>query len=220
MMKKLLLYSFAGLLTSTTIVALLKINPIERLSAAPAPHHPSSGSRSPQSPMMGQVDRHFMEMMIPHHQGAITMAQLAPSRARHPDIKKLAASIIQDQTREINQMRAWYKTWYGTDVPVVSSEMGMMGNHSGRMGNHSGMMGMHQSGMSIETDLQALKKAPDFDREFIRQMVPHHQMAVHMAQMLLNHTNRPEMRALAQSIINSQTAEITQMQQWNQAWYR
>jgi uncharacterized protein (DUF305 family) len=213
MMKKFLLYSFAGLLTSTTILGLLKINSIERLSAAPAPHHPSSGSLSPQSTMMGQVDRHFIEMMIPHHQGAITMAQLAPSRARHPDIKKLAASIIQDQTREINQMRAWYKTWYGTNVPVVSSRMSMMGNHSG-------MMGMHQGGMSMETDLQALKKAPDFEREFIRQMVPHHQMAVRMAQMLLNHTNRPEMKALAQSIINSQMAEITQMQQWNQAWYR
>lgn len=79
---------------------------------------------------------------------------------------------------------------------------------------------MHQSGMSMEMDLQALKNAPDFDREFIRQMVPHHQMAVHMAQMLLNRTNRPDMRNLAQSMIKSQTAEITQMQQWNQAWYR
>ncbi|BAS58695.1 hypothetical protein LBWT_46610 [Leptolyngbya boryana IAM M-101] len=169
---------------------------------------------------MGQVDRHFIERMIPHHEEAVEMAQLASSRAKHSEIKRLAASIIQDQTREINQMRTWYKAWYGTNVPAVSSGMGRMGNRSGMMGNHSDRMGMHQSGMSMEMDLQALKNAPDFDREFIRQMVPHHQMAVHMAQMLLNRTNRPDMRNLAQSIIKSQMAEITQMQQWNQAWYR
>ncbi|MBD2365955.1 DUF305 domain-containing protein [Leptolyngbya sp. FACHB-402] len=220
MMRKILLYSFAGLLTSSTVIGLLNISRIESLSAAPTSQTPANRSHSPQRPIMGQVDRHFIERMIPHHEEAVEMAQLASSRAKHSEIKRLAASIIQDQTREINQMRTWYKAWYGTNVPAVSSGMGRMGNRSGMMGNHSDRMGMHQSGMSMEMDLQALKNAPDFDREFIRQMVPHHQMAVHMAQMLLNRTNRPDMRNLAQSIIKSQMAEITQMQQWNQAWYR
>lgn len=219
-MRKILLYSFAGLLTSSTVIGLLNISRIESLSAAPTSQTPANRSHSPQRPIMGQVDRHFIERMIPHHEEALEMAQLASSRAKHSEIKRLAASIIQDQTREINQMRTWYKAWYGTNVPAVSSGMGRMGNRSGMMGNHSDRMGMHQSGMSMEMDLQALKNAPDFDREFIRQMVPHHQMAVHMAQMLLNRTNRPDMRNLAQSIIKSQMAEITQMQQWNQAWYR
>lgn len=219
-MRKILLYSFAGLLTSSTVIGLLNISRIESLSAAPTSQTPANRSHSPQRPIMGQVDRHFIERMIPHHEEAVEMAQLASSRAKHSEIKRLAASIIQDQTREINQMRTWDKAWYGTNVPAVSSGMGRMGNRSGMMGNHSDRMGMHQSGMSMEMDLQALKNAPDFDREFIRQMVPHHQMAVHMAQMLLNRTNRPDMRNLAQSIIKSQTAEITQMQQWNQAWYR
>lgn len=219
-MRKILLYSFAGLLTSSTVIGLLNISRIESLSAAPTSQTPANRSHSPQRPIMGQVDRHFIERMIPHHEEAVEMAQLASSRAKHSEIKRLAAFIIQDQTREINQMRTWYKAWYGTNVPAVSSGMGRMGNRSGMMGNHSDRMGMHQSGMSMEMDLQALKNAPDFDREFIRQMVPHHQMAVHMAQMLLNRTNRPDMRNLAQSIIKSQTAEITQMQQWNQAWYR
>ncbi|MCY6491201.1 DUF305 domain-containing protein [Leptolyngbya sp. GGD] len=219
-MRKILLYSFAGLLTSSTVIGLLNISRIESLSAAPTSQTPANRSHSPQQPIMGQVDRHFIERMIPHHEEAVEMAQLASSRAKHSEIKRLAASIIQDQTREINQMRTWYKAWYGTNVPAVSSGMGRMGNRSGMMGNHSDRMGMHQSGMSMEMDLQALKNAPDFDREFIRQMVPHHQMAVHMAQMLLNRTNRPDMRNLAQSMIKSQTAEITQMQQWNQAWHR
>jgi uncharacterized protein (DUF305 family) len=90
----------------------------------------------------------------------------------------------------------------------------MMGMHQG-----AGMKGMHQSGMSMKIDLEALKNASDFDRDFIRQMISHHQMAVHMTQMLLKHTTRPEMRDLAESIIKSQTAEIAQMQQWQQTWY-
>ena len=53
-------------------------------------------------------------MMIPHHQGAIAMADLALSRAKRPEIKELAKSIKASQTRENAQMRTWYQQWYGT----------------------------------------------------------------------------------------------------------
>ena len=75
-------------------------------------------------------------------------------------------------------------------------------------------MGQGQGMMSMKTDLDALKKAPDFDKEFVRQMIPHHQMAVMMAQMASECASHPEIRTLAQSIITSQSAEIAQMQGW------
>jgi len=71
----------------------------------------------------------------------------------------------------------------------------------------------------MQIDLEDLKTAPDFEREFILQMVPHHQMAVMMSQMLLNGTNRPEMQTLGENIIRTQTSEINQMEQWYQTWY-
>jgi uncharacterized protein (DUF305 family) len=77
---------------------------------------------------------------------------------------------------------------------------------------------MGQGMMNMATDLNALKQAPDFDKEFVRQMIPHHQMAVKMAQMVSSRAARPEIRTLAQSIIKSQNAEIAQMQGWQQAW--
>ena len=105
--------------------------------------------------------------------------------------------------------------------------MGMMGDHhnqgqgtgSGMMGQGQCMMGqgqgmMCQGMMSTKTDLDALKKAPDFDKEFVRQMIPHHQMAVMMAKMASERASHPEIRTLAQSIITSQSAEIAQMQGW------
>ena len=65
---------------------------------------------------MGQhsADARFIVMKIPHHQGAIAMAELALSRARRPEIKALAQRIIDSQSREITQMRQWYRQWFGT----------------------------------------------------------------------------------------------------------
>ena len=50
-------------------------------------------------------------------------------------------------------------------------------------------------------------------------MIPHHQMAIMMATMLLQGTERGEMKALAQAIINAQSKEIDQMRSWYRSWY-
>lgn len=158
------------------------------------------------SGMMGDADRRFIEQMIPHHQGAIDMANIALTKAEHTEIKQLANNIKSDQTREISQMREFYKRVYGTEVPESS---GMMG--SGR--------GMGRGGMMGETDLTQLENAKPFDKAFIEEMVPHHRMAIMMSQMLLRNTNNQEMLELAESIIKSQNEEINQMQEWYQDWY-
>ena len=213
MNKKFLVYSLVGLLSSGAITGFVLINS-EQVQSLPAPGNP-------QQPRSVRVDQHFIEMMIPHHQDAIAMADLALIRGKRPEVKKLAQAIKKDQTREIQEMRTWYKQWFGKEVAAHSmTDMGMMGDHhnqgqgtgSGMMGQ--GMMGQGQGMMSMKTDLDALKKAPDFDKEFVRQMIPHHQMAVMMAQMASECASHPEIRTLAQSIITSQSAEIAQMQGW------
>lgn len=157
--------------------------------------------------MMANIDRHFIEQMIPHHEGAIEMAQLAREKGKHPEIKTLAQNIITAQQKEITDMKTWYKNWFGIEVPATSQHM---------MEGH--MMGgaMHMNSMS--GDMETLKNAQDFDVEFIRQMIPHHEMAVMMAQMLQGSTNRPEMKTLAENIITSQTQEINQMREWYNNW--
>ena len=219
-MNKTIIYSFVGLLTSGGLAGLLIANRTQAQSI-----HPDQPARTqapaPQSSMMTRPDQHFIEMMIPHHQDAVEMANLAMIDAKRPEIKKLAAAIKRDQTREIQQMRGWYKAWYGKDVPQVAMGTGMMVNGQGMMGSGQGMgQGMMTQNGMMHTDLIVLKNASDFDKEFIYQMIPHHLMAVHMAQMVLNQRTRPEIRTLAQSIIKSQTVEIKQMQQWQQAWFR
>lgn len=66
-----------------------------------------------QSKTGDDFDKAFISEMIIHHQGAIDMANEALRNAKHQEIKDLATAIISAQTKEINQMKAWNKTWYG-----------------------------------------------------------------------------------------------------------
>lgn len=150
----------------------------------------------------GDVDAMFIEQMIPHHEDAIAMAELALERSERPEVRRLARDIRRSQTAENAQMREWYREWYGTEAPEASGGMGMMG----------GMM--HD-----ETDLDALEDAQDFDREFLEQMVPHHQVAVMMTRMVGNAGGREELRELADSMRREQTREIRLMESWYRDWY-
>jgi uncharacterized protein (DUF305 family) len=154
--------------------------------------------------MSSNMDRNFIEQMIPHHEGAIAMAQVALEKSKRPEIQSLAKGIIEAQQKEINDMKGWYQNWFGTTVPV---------NNQSMMGGY----GMNHM-TSMNGDINALSGAKDFDLEFIRQMIPHHEMAIMMAQMLKNSTDRPEMKQLADNIITSQSREIEVMRSWQTAW--
>lgn len=56
-------------------------------------------------------DENFISMMIAHHQGAINMAELAESRAKHDEVKQLSRDVISAQTKEIEQMKQWQRMW-------------------------------------------------------------------------------------------------------------
>ena len=159
------------------------------------------------STVSSTMDAHFIEQMIPHHEDAITMAKLALEKAKHQEIKTLAQNIIDSQSAEINQMKVWYKDWFGKDLP---SGKEVMGQH-GMMGTTSSM---HMGMLGNETDMERFENATDFDRAFIEGMIPHHQMAVMMASMLKNGTGREELRKLADDIDLAQTREIDSMRNW------
>jgi uncharacterized protein (DUF305 family) len=197
-----ILYGIGGV-----VIGILLVSVFTPMMRGGGPEIKNSGNRNTQ--VAGTIDKHFIEQMIPHHDGAIAMANLALEKAKHPEIKTLATAIIAAQTAEIQDMNGWYQDWFGTAAPKVST--GMMGG-----GMMSGS-GMHMGG---QEDMAALQNAPDFDKAFIEQMIPHHQMAIMMANMLQSGTNRPEMQQLAKNIISSQSKEIQQMQGWYVQWYK
>ena len=120
-------------------------------------------------------------------------------------------------------------------APMMNMDKNMMGMMHKTMSEGSPMMNIGKDSMSMiamgqnmmnmghsmmSMDIDALKTVSDFDKEFVRQMIPHHQMAVMMAQMASTRATRPEIRTLAQAIIKSQNTEIMQMKGWQQAWNR
>jgi uncharacterized protein (DUF305 family) len=138
------------------------------------------------------ADIMFAQMMIPHHQQAVLMSNLALKTSSNPDIIALAKEIKAAQQPEINQMKVWLTK---AGAPL---EMG----HSMGMG-----------GMLTDSEIATLSaaKGADFDKLFLQGMIAHHQGAIHMAQMVLDSSNA-EAAKLGNDIVESQTKQITYMQ--------
>lgn len=150
------------------------------------------------------TDGAFITEMIPHHESAIEMAKIAQKQADHPEIKQLADDIVAAQDGEIDDMNTMHERMFGGPA---------MGADHGDLGLDDHMMGMDS------TSMDSLAKAEPFDETFIDEMIPHHQGAIRMAQVELADGQDPEVRNLAQAIIDAQSQEIEQMNQWREQWY-
>lgn len=90
--------------------------------------------------------------------------------------------------------------------PMASMEDGI----STTMGSTS------MSGMTKELEG---KTGNALDLAFIEAMIEHHKGAVAMAEMVVNETKRPELKAMAENIIETQNEEIITMEGWLKQWY-
>lgn len=159
--------------------------------ATPMPMDHSSMQMDASKPF----DAQFIDSMIEHHQGAVTMAQAVLQQAERAELKTVAEAIITAQKAEIQQMQGWRTAWY-PDLPPT------------------GGMGMSMGDMMISSD-----ESIPFDQRFLTAMISHHQGAISMAQMAQQMAERQEIKDLAAAIITAQQAEIKQMQEWLQAWF-
>ena len=149
------------------------------------------GDRTAASGVAGNgIDRAFVADMIPHHESAVEMAKLAEERGESGFVKGLADDIIATQNAEISTMRS-------IDEQLKDIEVDDLG------------VADHMKGM--DADMATLEKADPFDKAFIDMMVPHHQGAIEMARVELDKGENPELKQLAQAIIDAQQREIDQM---------
>lgn len=160
------------------------------------------------------IDRDFIDMMVPHHESAIAMAEVAQERAEHPELGQLADEIIAAQSAEITQLKGWREEWFGSSDTPSMEEMPMLPGMSMPAG-HS----MSGGTMDMNGEVDGLRDADPFDRLFIDAMIRHHEQAVEAAEIVLDQTERDEVRRLAEEIVEAQTREIEQLREWRVAWY-
>lgn len=169
----------------------------------------TSGSDSTAS-----LDQQYIDMMVPHHESAVAMAELAMERSQRSELQEFAAAIIAVQSSEIAELRSWRMEWFGSEETPPMSEMPMLQGMSMDMPGHD----MHGATMDMEQDIRNLESASDFDRAFLEAMIVHHQMAVEASEIVVAGEVRPEIKALAEGVIADQRAEIQQMEAWLASW--
>ncbi len=152
--------------------------------------HSSNSSSSDYS----SNDIMFAQMMIPHHQQAVEMSDLALKNSKNAQVLKLAEQIKAAQAPEISQMKSW----------LASAGQSLMGDH-----------GMSMDGMLSDDEIVQLRQATGiaFDKLFLAGMIAHHEGALSMVSMIEDSKNE-EAKTLAQNIKVSQSAEIDLMKRY------
>ena len=142
------------------------------------------------------VDRDFVAMMVPHHQGAIDMAEAELSFGHNQRLRSLAQEIIVTQQEEIAGMR-----------------LALVGTPSSPSSGAEEASFMAGSNVAMSRMMAAMHVRPtgDADRDFVAMMVPHHQGAIDMAEAELSFGHNEPLRGLAQEIVATQEQQIVVM---------
>lgn len=148
------------------------------------------------------ADVEFATGMIPHHEQAVAMADLALEQGG-PEVETLAEEIQAAQGPEIETMTGWLESW-GEEVPEDMDHMEMDGM------DHSGM-----DGMMTPEQMEDLENAEggEFDTLWLEMMIEHHEGAIAMSEDQVADGQNADAIGLAEDIAEAQQAEITQMQE-------
>jgi uncharacterized protein (DUF305 family) len=136
-------------------------------------------------------DLMYAQMMIPHHEQAVEMAELAATRTTNSEVLSIANKIKSAQAPEIAVMAAW--------LGSKAQEL-----HSG----HS----MEMKGMLTGAEFTKLENSVDakFDQLFVTGMIAHHEGAIEMTQSILKSEN-PIVKKFGEKVVKEQTAEIKEL---------
>lgn len=151
-------------------------------------------------------DEAYIAGMLAHHEGALNMSENAGAFAVHDEIRTLTGNIIQTQSAEVMQMRTWQKEWGYKET--------MSGGHNSHGG---GGMDMGGDMVEMQNKLQGLT-GEAYDKEFLKQMILHHEQAIEMSQYAATNAKHQEIKDLASSVMSKQKTEIDQMKQWQKDW--
>lgn len=172
-------------------------------------HGPETSSDAGQPADANDADVAFATMMIPHHEQAVELSEMVPSRTTNAEIVKLAQTISAAQGPEIETMKVFLVQWN-----AGGQERSDSGNGTGE-GAHEGHDMSEMQGMVDTATMEKLTtlNGEEFDKLWLQSMIGHHEGAIEMANTELKDGANPDAKRLAQQIVTAQQAEITSMKQ-------
>ncbi|WP_410640668.1 DUF305 domain-containing protein [Amycolatopsis sp. lyj-346] len=171
------------------------------------------------TPAAGSVEVGFAQDMSTHHLQAVTMAGIARDRSTDPEIEQLSFDIERTQLEQVGRMKGWLMLWDQPEQPIGAPMQWMtepMPGHDGMSMTPSSVNpagGPLMPGMATDTELKKLRSLSGraFDVYFLQLMLRHHEGGTSMAQYAAAHSSLPALKALVNSILTSQGAEMDQI---------
>jgi uncharacterized protein (DUF305 family) len=159
--------------------------------------------------MAMEFDQMYIDMMIPHHQSIIALAQAALPRLTDERLQEIANAVIETQGAEITQLQEYREAWYGdpTPMPMDEAMMAAMGQMMPGMGDMEAMAAQ----MDAEALVAAFCAVENPDLGFIDLTIPHHAMAIAASEAALEQAAHPEIQEVAQQVIDAQQREIEEL---------
>jgi len=149
----------------------------------------------------GSAELGFLTGMIPHHEAGIGLTKsYLKYGGKNKRLKNLASEIIEEQQEELNEMRELLNEIKKTDITGTESERGYLNSYNKIISSHQ----------HIEDETRT---ASDVEKAYIEGMVIHHQMAVDMANVILEYSRHKDIIDIAEDIIEMQKEEISQMEE-------
>lgn len=176
----------------------------------------SSGAPAPM-PSDSSAEAGFARDMQVHHGQAVEMALLVRDRSDDAEIRLLALDIATAQTQQQGQMFAWLAMW-GLPQTSTAPEMEWLSRpvidgSAGHDGHSAHVPGEPMPGVASFEQMQALQSATGVEAEriFLELMIAHHQGGVDMAEAVLARSDHPQVRALAEGMVQLQQKELDYM---------
>jgi uncharacterized protein (DUF305 family) len=154
------------------------------------------GAAPAPSPSAASFEQKFMTDMIDHHHMAVMMAEVCLEKAVHEELRTMCENIIATQSAEIQLMQTWLRDWYDT---TYAPQM--------------------KPGMMREMERLAALSPTEFEIAFMEMMIRHHEAAIREGEKCVRKAYHEELISLCHDIIEAQSTEIAQMEEWLCAWY-
>ena len=150
------------------------------------------------APKTGDPSLDFLYEMIPHHEAAVSMSENLLDYGTNPEVRQLAMTITREQLLGIKQMKALLDQLKSNPQVDKNKERDYLKAYEA----------IYKKMMD---EMEKTEPTGNIDRDFLEEMIPHHEGAIAMAANILNYTSNKELQKIANQIIANQSKQVKQM---------